>query len=234
MIENPSWYFDEFNQVGIDYSRIEEVEAYDARYAKFRNVVDENNAILDALKVQPDHILIEIGTGTGAFAIQAACRCKKVIAIDISLAMLAFAKKKAADAGIRNISFSHGGFLTYEHTDVLVDGIVTSTALHHLPDFWKAIALRRLNKMLKPGGQLFISDVVFKDDDPLRNIAIWLGNLEKVADSQFRQEAEMHIREEFSTLDWIMDGLLDRSGFKIVSKKISEGVMAKYLCIKES
>jgi len=232
MIEYASWRYNEFKQVGIDYDKIEEVEAYDARHAKFRNVVDENDAILDALDVHPVHVLIEIGTGTGALALQASRRCKKVIAVDVSMPMLAFAKKKADGAGITNILFYHGGFLTYEHADPPVETIVTNTALHHLPDFWKVIALRRLNTMLKYGGKLFISDVVFMDDDPLKNIAIWLNNLEKVAGSQLRKEAEMHVREEYSTLDWIMDGLLDRAGFKIVNKEINEGVMAKYLCIK--
>lgn len=29
-----------------------------------------------------------------------------------------------------------------------------------MPDFWRQKALRRLNKMLKPGGRLFLADVV--------------------------------------------------------------------------
>lgn len=50
-----------------------------------------------------------------------------------------------------NIEFIQSGFLTYEHQSEPVDLIFTKAALHHLPDFWKQIALLRLNQMLKMG-----------------------------------------------------------------------------------
>ena len=57
-------------------------------------------------------------------------------------------------------------------------GIVRQ-ALHHLPDFWKQIALTRLYEMLKPGGKLFLADLVFcfKADDYHENIERWLGKM---------------------------------------------------------
>lgn len=39
-------------------------------------------------------------------------------------------------------------------------------------------------------------------------------------------------KEEFSTYDWVMDGLLTRSGFSIRSKKIDQGVVGTYICLK--
>jgi putative AdoMet-dependent methyltransferase len=233
MSEYPSWQYDEMKQIGKDYDSLAEVEAYDARHGKFRDVEKENEEILESLHVQPDHVVIDMGTGTGAFALLAARRCARVYAVDISSVMLEYAKKKAARAGLTNIIFCRGGFLTYSHAAPLVDAIVTNTAFHHLPDFWKGIALQRLNGMLKPGGQLYLSDVVFAQKDVHQNIEKFIAKLEGIAGPDIRNDVEAHIRQEFSTYDWIMDGLFERAGFRILSKVIQEGVIGRYLCRKD-
>jgi putative AdoMet-dependent methyltransferase len=57
-------------------------------------------------------VLIDFGSGTGTFAMAAARRCARVHAVDVSQAMIDYAKAKAIGAGISNISFSYAGFLT--------------------------------------------------------------------------------------------------------------------------
>ena len=234
MNEHPSWQYDEMKQIGKDYGSLAEVEAYDARHGKFRNIEKENADILEALGTQPDHELIEFGTGTGAFALQAARSCRRVYAVDVSNTMLEYAKKKAARLAITNITFVHGGFLSYEHAASPVKAIVTSTAFHHLPDFWKGIALQRLNRMLKTGGQLYIADVIFEARDVRGNIERWIAKLETVAGQEIRKDVETHIRQEYSTYDWILDGLLERAGFSITDKTMIEGVIGQYLCRKNA
>ncbi len=233
MPEYPSWQYDEMQQIGKDYDSLAEVEAYDARHGKFRNVKKENEEILEALRVQPDDVLIEIGCGTGSFTIETARQCARVYAVDVSRAMLDYAKKKAAKAGAENIVFCHGGFLTYSHAAPPVDAIVTNTALHHLPDFWKGLALQRMNRMLKIGGQLYLSDVIFVQRNVPENIENFIEKLGKLAGSDIRKDVEAHIRQEYSTYDWIIDGLLARAGFGIVKKVMQEGVIGRYLCRKE-
>lgn len=234
MPEYPSWQYDEMKQIGKDYDSLAEVEAYDTRHGRFRNVEKENEEILKSIRVQPDHILIDIGTGTGAFAIQAAARCARVYAVDISHSMLEYAKNKAAKTGITNVEYCQGGFLTYSHGGQPADAIVTNTAFHHLPDFWKGIALQRMSSMLKPGGQLYLSDVIFEQQNVRENIERFIAKLEGVAGPELRKDVEVHIRQEFSTYDWIMDGLLKRAGFAILGKVIQDGVIGRYLCKKES
>ncbi len=234
MNEYPSWQYDEMKQIGKDYDNSAEVASYDARHGKFRDVEKENEGILETLCVKPEHILIDLGTGTGAFALLAARRCARVYAVDISHAMLEYAKKKAARAGLTNIVFCHGGFLTYSHDAPPVDAIVSNTAFHHLPDFWKGIALKRLNTMLKTGGQLYLSDVVFEDRNVYENIEQFIEKLEKTAGPEIRADVEAHIRQEFSTYDWIIEGLLERADFEITSRAMREGVIARYLCRKKS
>ncbi len=47
-----------------------------------------------------------------------------------------------------------------------------------------------------------------------------------------REDAEGHFRDEHSTYDWVVDGLLTRAGFTIISKEMNQGVLATYLCTK--
>jgi putative AdoMet-dependent methyltransferase len=53
---------------------------------------------------------------------------------------------------VANIEFVHAGFLTYAHRDEAADAVVSRMALHHLPDFWKVVALDRVRALLKKGG----------------------------------------------------------------------------------
>lgn len=229
-----SWQYDEMQQIGKDYGSVAEVEAYDSRHAKFRDVQKENEAILKSIGLQPDHVVIEFGAGTGAFALSAARRCAKVYAVDISPTMLEYAKRKASKVGIANIVFCRGGFLTYAHDAPPADAVVTNTAFHHIPDFWKGMALQRMNGMLKPGGTFYLSDVIFEQRNVRENIERFIAKLGTMAGPEMKRDVEAHVRREYSTYDWIMDGLLERTGFRIVSKTMHEGVIGRYVCRKEA
>ncbi len=50
---------------------------------------------------------LEIGTGSGILAIEAAKSAKNVIAVDVNPAAIAYAKKAAKEAKVKNISFKH-------------------------------------------------------------------------------------------------------------------------------
>lgn len=229
----PPWHYNEYKQVGVDYDDPAAVEAYDSRHARFRDVTVECTRILDALALTPQSVVIELGTGTGAFAIHAAQRCASVYAVDVSKPMLDFARQRASQAGLKNLIFCHAGFLTYEHNGVLADALVTSMALHHLPDFWKGMALARMNGMLRPGGLLYIHDVIFDPADTESDISRWIDKLAAMGGAQLGDEIAAHVREEFSTFDWIMDGLIERAGFRILTKKMAEGVIGTFICKKQ-
>ncbi|MCP4644538.1 MAG: class I SAM-dependent methyltransferase, partial [bacterium] len=164
MSSTPRWQFDESCQVGVDYADPENARVYDDRHRRFRDIDAENDRIVSAVDLRSDHVLLELGAGTGLFSVYAADHCARVIATDISGAMLSCVERKAAAAGLANIECRQGGFLTYEHTGEPVDVVVSQVALHHLPDFWKQIALQRLFDMVKPGGRLYLRDVVFSFD----------------------------------------------------------------------
>ncbi|KYC45889.1 MAG: putative cobalt-precorrin-6Y C(15)-methyltransferase (decarboxylating) [Candidatus Methanofastidiosum methylothiophilum] len=139
------YYYNEFKSLGTDYHNLEEIRIYDERMNTIRNIKKEIEDALKLIDIKKEDTLIEIGCGTGEFCIEAAKRCKKVIALDVSKNMLEYAKNKAIKRGVINISFINSGFLSYKHECEQVDCVVSNIALHHLSDFWKLIALRNIN-----------------------------------------------------------------------------------------
>ena len=232
--DRPGWQWDESTKISTDYCDAAQAENYDARHIRPGRTEAEYGEILDRIDPQADWRLMDVGAGTGTFAIAAAARCGEVYAIDISQAMLDVAAAKARDAGADNIKFLRGGFLTYQHAAEPVDAIVSQLALHHLPDMWKQIALGRLAGMLKNGGALYLRDVVFRfaPDRYAEVFDRWVGDVAEMFGAECMSgQAESHIRREFSTFGWIMEGLLTRAGFEIERADYSER-LAAYLCRK--
>ena len=120
--------------------------------------------------------MIDFGAGTGTFAIAVASVCKQVIAVDVSPAMVEALRDKVAERGAMNVECVQAGFLSYEHRGPPVDFIYTRNTLHHLPDFWKGIALARMAELLAPGGTLRLRDLVFSFDlsEAEAEIATWI------------------------------------------------------------
>ncbi|GBE06380.1 MAG TPA: hypothetical protein ENG95_07010 [Nitrospirae bacterium] len=86
--------------------------------------------------------------------------------------------------------------------------------------------------MLKTGGQLFLADVVFPNENSDESINEWIRNVENIHGKELAEDGKKHFREEYSTYRWIMEGLLERAGFKIESKTHYENIMANYICTK--
>lgn len=228
------WQYDEMKQTGVDYTDLNEVTAYDERMAKLRNIKKETDNIIKLLDIGPEDTIIEFGAGTGEFALEAAQHCKKVIAIDVSENMLRYAGKKSKERKIQNIDFRQGGFLTYRHIGKPADIVIAQLALHHLPDFWKLVALKRISNMLKESGILYIRDTVysFDMDDYKEFFNRWISDTYISAGKELAWDIETAVREEFSTCDWIMEGLIEHSDFMIQTAEYDQGFLAQYICIK--
>jgi putative AdoMet-dependent methyltransferase len=231
----PQWQYDEMKLCGVKFDKKEFADKYDEHHQKFRDFKKEAEERIKLLAFDKLSTVIDMGCGTGAFAINAADYFKKIYAVDVSKLMINIARRKASEAGINNIEFHHSGFLTYKHQDKPVDGIVSTLVLHHLPDFWKQIALKRLIQMLKPGGKFLLFDVVFSFNTAnyesciKEYIEVMVNRLGEV----MRKELETHIRQEYSTFDWVMEGMLNKAGFKIDTANYMEGFFANYLCTKK-
>jgi ubiquinone/menaquinone biosynthesis C-methylase UbiE len=179
--------------------------------------------------------LIDFGAGTGTFALAAAGLCSRVIAIDVSPAMIDALRVKVMEQRATNVDCVHAGFLSYEHEGAPVEFVYTRNALHHLPDFWKGVALRRMAGLLVPGGILRLRDLVFSFelDDAEARVAEWIEEAaaERSEDGWTREELEAHVREEYSTFTWLLEPLLERAGFDVVSTEFGTGgAYAAYVC----
>jgi ubiquinone/menaquinone biosynthesis C-methylase UbiE len=230
---NVPWQYDEATQVGTDYGDQSEVSAYDERMQQLRNTEAEAKDIERALRLAPESTVWEIGTGTGQCAIALSRAVKHVYATDVSLAMLEYARSKARRQGIANVTFAEGGFLSGFRPAHPVDGIVSQLALHHLPDFWKSRAVVAAANRLRSGARLYLRDVVFlsttSDYDAFFQAVI--EGMRAHAGEEVAQQTVQHIKTEFSTLDWILEGLITRAGLKIVEKQ-GDGFVSAYVCEK--
>jgi hypothetical protein len=59
-----------------------------------------------------------------------------------------------------------------------------------------------------------------------------ISGFEKTAGKAFRQEVETHIRDEYSTFRWILDGMLERAGFATEECRSEDGFVTEYACRK--
>src|SRR6185437_8356888 len=105
-------------------------------------------AVLRSHGLDNDSTVIDFGAGTGTFALAVAPYCRRVIAVDVSPAMLSALRPKAASTAAVNIAPVQAGFLSYAHDGGPVEAVYSRNALHHLPDLWKAIALRRMERWI--------------------------------------------------------------------------------------
>ncbi|MEX2566097.1 MAG: methyltransferase domain-containing protein [Cyclobacteriaceae bacterium] len=111
-----NWQYNEFKQVGKDYSQKEEVDVYEKTHSQFRDILWESKELINHLNISANDTLVDFGSGTGIFAIEAAKKCKKVYAVDISPEMLAYSQQKAKKELITNIEFVRRGYL-WSRTD---------------------------------------------------------------------------------------------------------------------
>lgn len=230
-----SWWLDELNHAGRENLDAAHAARYDAK--EDADAAEEVEFLQDAGTLPVGSTIVDIGAGTGQFVLAAAALCERVVAVDVSPVMLARLRQKVANSGIDNIEQVSAGYLTYQHSGEPADLVYSRYALHHLPDFWKTIALSRVGAILRPGGALRIWDVVynFEPADIDERIEAWIADTvtSDVNHGWTRSELAEHVRDEHSTFTWLLEAMLERTGFGIVKADYSDsGVFARYLCTK--
>jgi ubiquinone/menaquinone biosynthesis C-methylase UbiE len=225
----PAWIFPEFSPVGVDLARAEAVARYDRNQG---TDPERDNALLDRLGVGPGTRFVDLACGTGSLVVEAARRGADAHGVDVAEEMLAFTGRRAADAGVE-VSLHHAGFLSYEHAGPPADVVTTRSALHQLPDFWKQAALLRIAGYVRPGGLLYVWDVVFSFPP-----AEYAEQVQRMIDEFGRPEGEgftradfeTHLREEFSTYAWILEGVIERAGFSVEESRFPRPTHGELVC----
>lgn len=224
------WLLDELAHAGRENRDPVHAAQYDA---KEDAAAPAELDLLRRLGLDGDSVLIDVGAGTGQFTLAAAPHCARVYAVDVSPEMLAVLRQRLRAGGHDNVIVVQAGVLGYAHDGAPADFVYSRFALHHLPDFWKVLALQRLRRLLRPGGVLRLSDVVyhFEPDETEARLDAWCATLPERVDSGWcRADIEEHIRDEHSTFSWLLEAMMARCGLRVEEAQYSEdGIFAAYI-----
>lgn len=120
--------------------------------------------------LQSDHIVFELGCGTGTTALKLAPAVGRIVATDVSSAMIAIAREKAKGEGHLNVAFEVATPDAAPWPDATFDVVLGFNVLHLVAA--RKAALAGVHRLLKPGG-LFISKTpCLKEMNPLIRVAV--------------------------------------------------------------
>jgi len=107
-----------------------------------------NGRILQALNVQPDDLILEIGTGSGYLTACLAKLGRHVDSVDINEELTEMAENNLRSLNITNVNLATGDASKTWEQKQSYDVIAITPAMKRIPESYK--------KMLKVGGRLFV------------------------------------------------------------------------------
>ncbi|HEU5383314.1 MAG TPA: methyltransferase domain-containing protein [Ktedonobacteraceae bacterium] len=114
----------------------------------------------DLAQLQPGEVVLDVGCGTGALAIEASRRIGatgQVCGIDPGPKQVIRARAKAEQARLP-IDFQVGVIEQLAFPDHSFDVVLSTLVMHHLPDDLKRPGLAEMARVLRSGGRLVIVD----------------------------------------------------------------------------
>jgi ubiquinone/menaquinone biosynthesis C-methylase UbiE len=115
--------------------------------------------LLDHARIKDGESVLDVACGTGTLAIEIKKERPKakVSGLDGDRAILARAKGKAKDAGVK-IDFQHGLSNELPYDARCFDVVVSTLLFHHLTDEAKADTAEEIRRVLRLGGRVLIGD----------------------------------------------------------------------------
>ncbi|MCZ6671420.1 MAG: metalloregulator ArsR/SmtB family transcription factor [Verrucomicrobia bacterium] len=127
------------------------------------------------LKLTPSIVIADLGAGEGIISQLLARRAETVFCIDNSKRMVEVGTDLAGKNGFANLHYKYGDIENVPLKDEEVDLSLLSQALHHARQ--PIQALREAYRILKPGGQIVVIDLLEHQFDKARELYAdqWLG-----------------------------------------------------------
>ncbi len=123
-------------------------------------------AILAMIGDKPIRALLDLGTGTGRMLELVAPLAERAVGVDQSPAMLALARSRIDQSGLRNVQLRQGDIYAPPVERDGYDLVVIHQVLHFLDD--PARALSEAARALRPGGRLLAVDFAAHGEEYLR------------------------------------------------------------------
>ncbi|MCW5590599.1 MAG: class I SAM-dependent methyltransferase [Burkholderiales bacterium] len=133
--------------------------AYDLAVALFTRERRFRDSLLDQAAIEAGHDVLDIGCGTGTFAVLMGSRspAASIVGLDADAAVLAIATRKSRHAGTR-LLLVRGNASRLPFARASFDRVVSSLLFHHLSAKAKRDAAAEILRVLRPGGELHLAD----------------------------------------------------------------------------
>jgi ubiquinone/menaquinone biosynthesis C-methylase UbiE len=129
--------------------------------------VDEADLLARMVNAGSRDLAVDLASGPGTLALRFARRVRWICALDFTPAILARARRTAAEEGLLGkFGFALGDAQSLPFADGSLDIAVTSYSLHHISEPSRVIS--EMARVLKPGGRAGLIDIVVPEDPTLR------------------------------------------------------------------
>lgn len=121
--------------------------------------------MIECAALSPEMTVLDIGCAAGHTAFAFAPHVREVIGVDLSPEMLVEAERQAAARDLTNLRFEVASATALPYADGQFDVVTCRLVAHHLLSLGPALA--EMARVLKPGGQLIIVDIISPEDATL-------------------------------------------------------------------
>lgn len=150
------------------------------------------DAMIAALPLDADDVVVDLGCGTGFHARRIAPRVARVVCVDLQPQMLAEARRRADALGLTNIAFVDGSAAKVEPGSA--DLVLLADVYHELSE--PAQVLAELKRALSPSGQVAVVEFRLEGDSAT------------FVRPEHRMTAEQ-VRREWTAAGWAVAGQVD-------------------------